>query len=225
MRTPIINARGALMVVTAVLALLQAGCGEAGSERSDTPQVRPGSAGGLTAALLTTADLRSVLALPGDAAAVSLDDVKVYENPDPRGPCGAKIQVPAFARGRGVGLTAGPTDVGFEFVFGLTLSEARAYVTSVAADTRVGCPAHQSTTNTGSIQNVRLLRTVDIGRLADQRTASVVEIINEGQTFQASQVTIRDADRVAQIMWLGRISDRALRALATRAASRLQAAR
>lgn len=210
----------ALMLCSAVSL---AGCGDSERSRSQTPRVKQGASSGLTRALLTTADLRTVRGLPRDIEAVSLDAVRLFENPDPRGPCGAKIDPPELSRGRGVGLRS-EQDFGWEFVFALPLAEAKAYVGSVAADTRAGCPAYRSRTNTGATQQVRLDRVVDIGEAGDEQTASTFTLTNDGQTLRGAQLTIRDADRVAQLVLFTPLSDQALRALAARAAARLMRA-
>ncbi len=87
----------------------------------------------------------------------------------------------------------------------------------------VGCP-HESKTNTGSIQRVKLVKEVDIGSLGDQRTAALLTITNEGQTAHVVQVVIRDTDRVA-ILGLfapAQASDDVVKAIALRTANRLR---
>lgn len=197
-----------------------AGCGVSESSRSQTPRIEERAASELTSSLLTTADLRSVPGLPRDVEAVSLDVVGLYENPDPRGPCGAKIHTPAPSRSRGVGLRS-QQDFGWEFVFGLSLAEAKAYVGSVIADTRAGCPEHRSTTNTGSVQRVRLERIVDVGAVGDEQVASTFALTNNGHTMRGAQITIRKANRVAEVVFFTPFSDNVLRAVAARAAARL----
>lgn len=214
-------------MAAAVFSLVLLGGCDSGDERGEsrTPRIRSGPVTELTDALLTTQDLRAVRGLPRDLEAVSPEGVELFENPDPRGPCGAKVRYPDFARGQVVGLRSASAG-GLEAVFRLPVAQATAFVRSLAADTRMGCPPHEAKTNTGSVQRVTLVKEVDIGSLGDQRTAALLRIVNKGQTAYVASVAVRHGDRVAVVALFApaRASDDVVKAIALRASDRLRAA-
>ncbi len=215
-------ARCGLVAIVVLNLTVLAACGGGGGEESDesqTPRLRTGSRTALADALLTTGDLRSVRGLPADIEAVSLDGLALFEDPDPRGPCGARIDQPDFARGQGVGLRSDQV-AGFIAVVRLSVAQARAYMKALVADTRLGCPPHERRTNTGSIQRVKRVKAVDIG---DQGSAARVTITSEGKTVDALQIAVRRADRVVVLVLFSSaaLPDDTVRALASRVFRRL----
>ena len=214
-------ARCGLVAVAVLNVAVLAACG-GGNERgeSQTPRLRADSRNALAEALLTTKDLRSVRGLPADIEAASLDELPLYEDPDPRGPCGARIDQPDLARGQSVALRSDQA-AGFTAVVRLPIAQARAYMKALAADTRVGCPPHQRRTHTGSVQRVKLVSAVDIG---NRGTAARVTITNKGKTVDALQIAVQDADRVAVLVLFtsAALPDNTVRAIANRASRRLQ---
>jgi hypothetical protein len=208
------------------LAVVVASCSSgSGSQRSETPRIsEPSRQAELSGALLTNADLQHIPGLPSDIAVKSVDDMKLFEDPDPRGPCGARVAQPDLSTGAVIGISAQAVQ-GFEAVVELPVTAAENYLRALREDARPGCAAYDSTTNTGSTQHVRLIRPVDIGAAGDERTAGLLEISNEGHTFEAFELAVRSGGRVALFVlfsFSGRpLDDDSLRAVAEPLARRL----
>src|SRR5207248_9426929 len=64
-------------------------------------------------------------------------------------------------------------------------------------DTRPGCPGYQSRTNTGSTQQVQLVRAVEVGSLGDQSLGVVLQISLEGNAARAALILLRRHEVVA----------------------------
>lgn len=129
----------------------------ASKHQSNTPRITGGSGAAnaaLNSKLLQSADLAGMAGLPAGIQLTSIDQANLHENPDPRGPCGAKIS--SFDAGAGalVGIT-GPAETGSEEVF--DTPTVSAFVKESLADLHPGCASYTSTTNTGGTQRVTLL--------------------------------------------------------------------
>jgi hypothetical protein len=194
--------------------------------QSLTPLVTTGAAAGrLTVALLTTADFRAISGAPTDLRAVPANNASLFADPDPRSPCGKRLAQPDFAAGAGVGIQSTGLG-GFEFVIPETVGRATAYVSAVASETRPGCAAYQTKTNTGGQQTVTLLTTVALAKVADQQTAALLKITNQGRTVYAFEAALRVGALLAVEVLLA-VSPPAptfLRAVTARAAARLKTA-
>lgn len=180
------------MTAVVLVALAGVGCSSDGDRpASQTPRVTTdNTTSELKSALLTTADVRAVQGLPNDLAVTSLDDMSVYEDPDPRGPCGAKIAPPDFSDGVGVAFRSTSLG-GFHFVVEPLGGAAGTYIDRLAEDTQQGCAPYDSTTNTGTTQHVQLVRTIELRSIGDQSHAAILEITNQGQTFSAAELVVR----------------------------------
>jgi hypothetical protein len=214
------------MFIALALALAWGAC--SGSESgSSTPRItaRSSASEALAGSLLSTDDVRSVAAQPRDVTVVSIDDLSLFENPDPRGPCGARIAFPDLGSGVGAGIQALSGLQGFEFVLRPNRPTADEFVDATESDTREGCASYTSRTNTGSMQSVKLLRVVQLPRLVDAETASVLAITNNGVRTEAATIVMRRADVVAVVGLFGPIvpTDDTLVALAEKAAEKLPA--
>jgi len=207
-----------------LVVVMVASCSSSHSGESLTPRITdPNSSGSpLNDMLLTTADLRSISGLPADMQAVSVNDLSLFADPDPRGPCGAKVQQPDLGGGAGTGIQS-PSLQGAEFVVPLEESVARAYLSALIADTRAGCASHTSLTNNGTQQSVELLHVVGLPDLADQQTATVLGITNQGQRFEGAEVVLRKGGTIAFVVVFGVTapSDSIIVAIAQKAADRL----
>jgi hypothetical protein len=211
--------RGGLLVLTA--------CSGHSSDNgvSLTPRITaPNSVSPeLQARALTTADLRMVSDLPADAEVVSTSDLAAYEDPDPRGPCGAKIPQPASFESATAGIRSA-SGFGFEQILRLNVDAGRSYLDKLIGDAQEGCPSHTSRTNTGATQLFQLTSVVDVSGLADQALAVRADITTNGQTVPATFVALRQADLVALVVVAARDSllEPSVKALARAAASRLR---
>lgn len=151
--------------------LLIAACGSTGSSSDAATSTSVGSASltpqitATTAATasptLTTGDLRAIPGLPTDVRVAAIDTTKIFENPDPRGPCGAKIPQPSFKNAAGVAIS-GTGLVGDQLVTELPSGQAAAYVRAMIQDGHTPCPQYTSTTNTGATQIVTPLGAVEV---------------------------------------------------------------
>ena len=163
---------------------------------SQTPRITTGVAPAQLSADLVGADDLRASGFPADAQLVPVNDVKVFEDPDPRGPCGAPVPKPDLSHAAGVGIRSSAVS-GVEFVTSLPAQQATTFVSAYLDDSRPGCPSFESTTNTGSRQHMTLVRVVDVGAVGDQHLGAVMEFSNQGQSGRASLVLLRKHNLVA----------------------------
>jgi hypothetical protein len=211
-----------LLVPVIAVATLLIACSNGGSAASRTPKITVASGTALDATLLSTDDLRRVTGLPDDMTAVALNSLNVFEDPDPRAPCGAKVARLDLSSGAGVGLQSA-TVQGSQLVVRLDEADATRHVDALIADTRDGCPAFQTLTNKGASQTVTLDHVVNLPPLADQATAAISTIESGGSRVAVTHVVVRKAATVAVIVLFGstRLGDDVVRALAAQVAERL----
>ena len=105
--------RGWLACAAALVALALAvsACGHPPTpeaSRSLTPRITQGSIVGLDEMELRTSDLQSVVGLPHDVVVGSVHATQLFADPDPRGPCGAKIDQPDLLSGEVVAIRGRP---------------------------------------------------------------------------------------------------------------------
>jgi hypothetical protein len=95
-----------LVASVASLTLIAGACSSGGSTASPsrTPKITVASGTALDAALLSADDLHSINGLPSDMSTVALNGLNVFEDPDPRAPCGAKVAQLDLSRGAGFGI-------------------------------------------------------------------------------------------------------------------------
>jgi len=192
--------------------------------RSLTPLVTTGPAAArLSAALLTTADLRATPGAPADVRAVPANSAKLFADPDPRAPCGKHLAQPDLSASAGVAFQSSSL-AGFEFVVAETVARAGAYVSALASDTHQGCAAYRARTNTGTLQTVALITPVALPHLADQQTAALLRFTNQGQTGYASEAAFRVGPLLAIEVLLAPSppTPTFVRAVAARAVARLK---
>lgn len=136
------------------------GCSDSdpGAE-SLTPQVTV-EATDLDDALLEASDIGDLI---GDVQAQPLDAVAVFENPDPRGPCGAPVPpVP----------TSGASGRAFESAVALVIQlvlprteEVDEFMAAQLANVVEPCGPYESTTNVGTVQEVSDIEAVELPEL------------------------------------------------------------
>jgi len=154
---------------------------------STTPQVtssdktvRPG--------LLQPADLVGF----GKLTKVPLREAKLFEDPDPRGPCGAKIRAPKASAGSTVVFSL-PGGVIVNSVIRLSGKKASSLMDEITSDAVTGCAAYTSTTNRGETQTVSTT-IVELPPVGDQRVGATSMISVGGQTAYAGSVRMRRGD-------------------------------
>jgi hypothetical protein len=130
--------------------------------QSNTPRITVGEDQTERSAMLLTADdMRGIEGLE-DVTAVEMTDYPVYENPDPRGPCGGiapplPLDDPV---GRGFSSSSLPISV-FELITRRG-ADQDAYLDAMQADRRDECGPFESTTNVGQTQSVSEISFVDV---------------------------------------------------------------
>jgi hypothetical protein len=147
------------------------------------------------------------------------------ENPDPRGPCGAKIVQPDLTQDAAIGITSSSV-LGVQGVMRPTEISAEDYLDANLDDADADCPPWTSTTNTGSTQTVTLLDVVPDQRVddaIDQQLGIVLKIETEGQTAYAGVVFLRAGDVLSEVAYYGaaEVDARTVEELVVLAAARL----
>jgi hypothetical protein len=137
--------------------------------------------------------------IAGDITAVPLKDLSVFVDPDPRGPCGAKVRDLDLTDGAGIGIRAASVQ-GAQTVARLTAARSREYFDARSADLRSGCPAYSTTTNRGATQTVQLRRgerySVGAGvALIVQQTTTI-----DGRSTEVAITTLVRGPYVAKIV-------------------------
>jgi hypothetical protein len=184
--------------LAAIAAVALAGCGTTPAPlRSDTPTI-PTSTGTASEkqALLTTADLR---AIPGAPAGIEADPSgggnTLYRDPNQIGPCGEKLPLPVSSS-TAVRPFDSATLEGFQVIVDLPVATATAFVTAWQKDTRPGCPASRSVTNTGSTQTQSLVSSLSLPTLVDQASGALLQLSTMGHTFDTYALVFRTGGRL-----------------------------
>jgi hypothetical protein len=166
-------------LILTILILIAAVACEDNGPQPGTPQITEGSDDeDLQSSLLSLSEVAALPSAPDGLTEQSVEDAAFFENPDPRGPCGAEIHQPeprdagiiAFVTTKRPGFTS------FHAVWELPAGEAEGYVDEWLADTRPNCPAFESTIPDGSQQQVQLLEVVDLPGLQNRAVATISRI-------------------------------------------------
>ena len=177
------RARKALRLATLLaLAALTVGCSTTGGGEADpTPTTARltgdgGPPGDVD--LLELDDVADAPHMPAGLRPVDASDLPLFENPDPRAPCGASLSLPSPSNSPQVVFVAdGPPALQlYEFVLDLELGEASKLVRVFTRDMRPGCPGFESETHIGASQRNVFLRAVDLPRLGDDRVAAITRV-------------------------------------------------
>lgn len=196
--------------------LLGACGGHKGTNGSKTPRVTVGADGPLAPGLLTETQVRQVPTL-SSATITSLQQTTFFEDPDPRGPCGAQVPSVTLQDAVGIAIKATGLRGGAELVSRMPPGEAKRYLDARMADAHEHCPEYQTTTHQGVTQRVLLVRIVRLHKEFQQALA-VVMAIKIGQSVRAATVIeVRRDDVLARtIIFSNRpIANVAVRGLAS----------
>jgi hypothetical protein len=156
-----------------VFALVGAACSGKHALPSTTPKFT------VQARLVDGADLLLTVdearAIPGfaDVSVKEIRDVPLFENPDPRGPCGAVIRNIRMAGAVGRVFAAGDTTVELVSVSG---PDDEANVAEQQADHPIPCGPYKSTTNQGLTQTVSEIAFVQLPKFPGLAVAWVLRI-------------------------------------------------
>lgn len=178
-----------------------------------TPQITQGvDDPSLEGSLLSLEDVQGADDAPSGLVEQPVEDAALFDNPDPRGPCGAKISQPdpadaaivVFDRSEKPRLTT------FHLAWDLPPGEAERYFEQDSGDIRPGCPAFRSETPDGP-QSSELLEVVEIpARLADAAVATTSRI-----TLPGAPAPLYGALGLAyegsRLTWVGVFSEKAVR--------------
>jgi hypothetical protein len=185
---------GVSVALVVVLGACSIGASTGGKAESNTPRIRS-TATDLQRGLVTNDELSKVSGLPR-LRRVPLKNAPLFENPDPRGFCGAPIDQPDLSKGATAIFAANSATVS-DTIVRLDETAARSYLDAAIADTQPGCPTFRSATNTGDQQTVNPGNVVALPPLGDQQTAGTATISVSGQTLHVGQVLVRRGDVLA----------------------------
>lgn len=188
---------------------------------SETPRI--------TQAPLDAMDLQPFLATEEDLDAVGmsdvvvgdLDDLAMYENPDPRGPCGGVV--PEFRLEGAAGRSFRAAE---HSAFALVMhsdDELERYLATLQADVAPSCGPYRSRTNTGGTQGVDGIEIVDLDIPGVNSIAWTSTITAGGASVESAFVMLVGDERAAvvHVSGLYALSPGQVEDLARRAAARL----
>ena len=144
---------------------------------------------------MTTNELQ---ALPGAPAGLTVAPSRkgsLFQDPDPRSPCGARVTLPDFSQGTQIQFQSA-TLAAFQVVVDQPVPGAAAFVTAWQKDTRTGCSPFTSRTNTGSTQISQLVASIPMPTLVDQATGAWSTINDNGQTVDSYGMILRSGGRL-----------------------------
>jgi len=174
---------------------LGVGCSRGDGEKtSRTPRIES-TAEELEPGLLTLSQVRAALDAPRYRR-TSSEGLNLRGNPDPRGPCGAKVPQPSLRHGALASFRNRSSALATMVVEPGELATKR-YLDAIVADSRPGCAAFDSTTNFGETQHVVPIL-VPLPPLADGAVASAgLVTIGDGPRTLLVEIIVRDGDRMA----------------------------
>lgn len=171
--------------------------------------------------LLTEDDLHAVPGFEG-VATKEIENLPLFENPDPRGPCGGKVPPVPLDQAFGRSFQS-------ERILAVELivpsgPRQKEQLAAYQADLRPGCAPYESKTNTGETQRVSEITQLALGDLAVPAIGWFQEIEVQGQRFQAGIVFGEVGDRFLFLQFQGVILPPAasLEDLSQRAVDRLR---
>jgi hypothetical protein len=163
---------------------------------SRTPRVTVGETPAeLEALLLSASDVRDIDGFEG-AEASDLDDLELYENPDPRGPCGRPMDALPTPDGGRVFSTEDGTFVELVWADG---QEIEGMIGDFDADLRPGCGSHESTTNQGLTQEASEPVPIDTTGIGDRAIGWTATLRVSGQTAGAGMVVAVEGGRAVLV--------------------------
>jgi hypothetical protein len=181
-------------VAVGVVALLTlGGCGGSKAAPQTAPQITVSTEGPLSPALLSGSQLRRV---PGfsTASVTPFAAVKVFEDPDPRGPCGGNVPVLKLDDAVGLSWSAQTIRGGAQLVIRRPAGEVKRYLTARLSDIRPQCDIYTTKTAEGVTQEVKYEGAIRVAPQADQSLAVVTAIKINGEVRAATAIEVRRGD-------------------------------
>ncbi|HEY5170641.1 MAG TPA: hypothetical protein VIK54_02830 [Acidimicrobiia bacterium] len=191
------------IVMLALAAIVGVGCGgEPFPATSTTPRVSADPSSSLQPGLVTSAALATVPAL-ASVATVPTSQGQIFENPDPRAPCGAKIAPPRLSDA--IAEFQMSTGFAFEGIANTGAASAKRFLDANRADMRDGCPPYDSQTNQlGVVQHVVYEGSIPLTSIADDALAVREQVSVPGQPLvDAVEIVIRRRAVVGVFEYLG----------------------
>lgn len=188
---------------------------------SNTPRVTVDESGSDSSRFLLDVDVVRDIGGLEDVVAQEIKDLPVFENPDPRGPCGGVVPQLPIDGAVGRAFTAPSTSA-----IQLVADESpvrREYLAALVADRRDGCDSYTSTTNRGDLQTVSDIRFLDAAELPDGAVAWISRIdVTGGTLYGGAAFALVDGHMVAlQIQSMAPVQPATLQQLVERAAAQL----
>lgn len=152
----------------------------------------------LIGSLLSLEELEGASRAPSGLIQQPVQDASLFENPDPRAPCGARIDQPA-AKDAAIAAfaTAQPPQLTlFHMVWNLPEGEAQALVEGVRSDINPNCPPFVSKTPTGE-QRAQFLKEIPLSGLGSDAVAASLRITVSGLSAYAVLAVVRDGTRLS----------------------------
>ena len=168
-------------------------CGGAKPAAVKGGQLTVSADGPLAPGLISASQLRQV---PGFSTATlqPLANVKIFQDPDPRGPCGGKVPVLKLDDAVGLAWTAQPIRGGAQLVIRRPAGEAKKYLTARLNDIGTGCGIYTTKTAQGVTQEVKFEGAVRVAPDADQSLAAVSAIRIGADVRAATAIEVRRGD-------------------------------
>ncbi len=157
------------------------------------PQITLTADGPLSPALISASQLRRV---PGFATAtvVPLNEVKIFEDPDPRGPCGAKVPVLKLNDAVGLSWNAQAIRGGAQLVIRGATGQAKKFLSARLNDIRPDCAVYTTKNAQGVTQEQKYDHAVRLPIDADQALAVVTALRIGGDVRAATSIEVRRGD-------------------------------
>jgi hypothetical protein len=152
-----------------------------------------------------------------------ISETPVFENPDPRGPCGGVV--PQLPLGEGtVGRSFSASNITIVQFITPTSTVTSAYLDAIVGDASPGCGAFVSETNQGLIQKVSDIEIVDVTSAQAEAIALTSRVDVGGQTLYAAAIVVAESEATTylQVGAQVRIDGRAVQALAKAASAALR---
>jgi hypothetical protein len=140
-------------------------------------------------------DVSAIPGAPAGIVVVPSEKGQLFQDPDPRSPCGARVTLPDLSQSAHVTFDAASFGA-FQVVVDQPVPMATAFVTAWERDTRPGCPPYTSRTNTGSTQISELVGPIPMPRLVDQATGAFLTVNDRGQTVDTYGMVVRSGGRL-----------------------------
>ena len=209
------------VVITAITAAALLAACTSDESQSSTPQISLDDGSSLVDRLLIPDDVALISGFDG-VEAHDFEEFPVFENPDPRGPCGALVSVPTLDGAAGGALTG--ATIGLIQLVTPASPEYQAYITTLLADQGPPCDRYISETNTGEIQNVSeiVLYDADGEGVRGVAWTSLVEV--DAKSIYLGVIAVETAELITfvQIQSASAIPQEGMQLLTERAVLRLQ---